>query len=68
MKPIGRAMATAARDAMRLVLMASVIRESSKTARKLSRVNLLTSMSPLQKLESPTTTSANTGRIVAMKL
>ena len=31
MKPIGRAMATAAREAMRLVLMASVIRESSKT-------------------------------------
>ena len=68
MKPIGRAMATAASEAMRLVLMASVIRESSKTARKLSRVKLLTSMSPLQKLDSPTTTSANTGRIVAMKL
>ena len=48
--------------------MAPVMFDSSKTWRKLSRVNPATSMSPLQKLDSATMTSAAIGRIVATKL
>ena len=67
-KPSGMAIATAPSEEIRLVAMAPVMFDSSKTWRKLSSVNPATSMSPLQKLDSATITSAATGRIVATKL